>query len=87
MKGDILKGAAQDSDPGMASFAQSAQAQQGAGQNHDRMPSRIPPGAPDDSAGNPVEITAVQKMISATSGSLLTGLLGMFVSIGLDWRS
>ena len=25
----------------------------------------------------PVEITALQKMLSATSGSLLTGLLGM----------
>lgn len=32
------------------------------------------------SAGDePVEITAVQKMVSAISGSLLTGLLGMFI--------
>lgn len=40
-------------------------------QNHDRL-------AHDDVLpSEPVEITAWQKMLSATSGSLLTGLLGM----------
>lgn len=42
-------------------------------------PETVPPGvAPGLSAGDePGEITAVQKMLSAISGSLLTGLLGM----------
>ena len=38
------------------------------GQNHDRLGN-------DDA---PVDITAWQKMLSATSGSLFTGLLGAF---------
>jgi len=37
--------------------------------------------AKGDEAGDPVEITATQKMLSATSGSLLTGLLGMYAEI------
>lgn len=42
------------------------------GQSHDRL------GHDGAMALNePVEITAIQKMLSATSGSLLTGLLGM----------
>jgi hypothetical protein len=34
-----------------------------------------------DGVGEPVEITAIQKMLSATSGSLLTGLLGTSQSL------
>ena len=42
------------------------------GQSHDRL-------GHDGAMAlrEPVEITALQKMLSATSGSLLTGLLGM----------
>ena len=57
----------------MAPFATSVHAH-GAGQNHDIIPDH---GAAADPPSDPVEITAVQKMLSATSGSLLTGLLGM----------
>jgi solute carrier family 25, member 39/40 len=66
----------------MASFVQSAQTPDG--QNHDRpehhhhsaFPTVLPVGS--DSSDEPVEITTLQKMLSATSGSLLTGLLGAF---------
>ena len=49
------------------------------GQSHDRL-------AHDGVAalGEPVEISALQKMLSATSGSLLTGLLGMSSRIGCE---
>lgn len=52
------------------------------GQSHDRFDSNAsqPPAIMASSQGRagaePVEITAVQKMLSATTGSLLTGLLG-----------
>lgn len=42
------------------------------GQSHDRLGHDGPM-----ALNEPVEITAIQKMLSATSGSLLTGLLGM----------
>jgi solute carrier family 25 protein 39/40 len=58
----------------MAPFAASAHTH-GAGQNHDIIPDHR---TPVDPPSDPVEITAVQKMLSATSGSLLTGLLGIF---------
>lgn len=53
-----------------------------AGQNHDRF-SHAPPNATIPPTGDegavppsdPVEITAIQKMLSATSGSLLTGVI------------
>lgn len=60
----------------MSSFTQSTHAA-GVGQNHDRIGHH---GNPSD---DPVEITAVQKMLSATSGSLLTGLLGMSQALPL----
>jgi solute carrier family 25, member 39/40 len=52
------------------------------GHNHDRVHdefSTLPPALPagtDDGVDPATEITAVQRMLSATSGSLLTGLLG-----------
>lgn len=77
----------------MDSFAQNAD-----GQNHDRLahdgslslqamlPTKDEGGGPDH-----VEITAVQKMLSATSGSFLTGLLGrihqFFFRLSLPWDS
>ncbi|AEO66124.1 uncharacterized protein THITE_2154403 [Thermothielavioides terrestris NRRL 8126] len=71
----------------MASLAKSSQAPD-AGQNHDRIASRGPPSDPDDPAGDPVEITAVQKMLSATSGSLLTGLLATPLDVvRVRWQS
>lgn len=54
----------------MASYTHSAHTA-GVGQDHDRIVHH------DDPSADVVEITAVQKMLSATSGSLLTGLLGM----------
>lgn len=60
----------------MASFSRSPETH-GAGQNHDIITSHAASGAPATPPSDPVEITAVQKMLSATSGSLLTGLLGM----------
>jgi len=39
--------------------------------------------AKDAEAEEPVGITAAQKMLSATSGSLLTGLLGMRFDVPL----
>ncbi|KAK4239076.1 hypothetical protein C8A03DRAFT_14509 [Achaetomium macrosporum] len=51
----------------------------GAGQNHDRLA---------DPPSDPVEITAVQKMLSATSGSLLTGLLATPLDVvRVRWQS
>jgi len=53
------------------------------GQNHDRIshdaPLPLPNVLPETGggAGDLVETTAFQKMLSATSGSLLTTLLGM----------
>lgn len=41
------------------------------------MPNTISTTSPDDGSSQLVEITAAQKMLSATSGSLLTALLGM----------
>lgn len=65
-------------------------AQNNGGQNHDRitplddslsLPDMLPTkdngGGGGGSSGGHVEITAAQKMLSATSGSLLTALLGM----------
>ena len=60
----------------MASFARTAPTH-GRGQSHDDPSDRASPAAADDHQPDPVDITAVQKMLSATSGSLLTGLLGM----------
>jgi solute carrier family 25 protein 39/40 len=59
----------------MAPFATSVHAHDAAGQNHDIISDH---GAAADLPSDPVEITAMQKMLSATSGSLLTGLLGMY---------
>jgi solute carrier family 25 protein 39/40 len=59
----------------MASFAKSPDTH-GAGQDHDIITDRVAPGGPADPPDETVEITAIQKMLSATSGSLLTGLLG-----------
>jgi solute carrier family 25 protein 39/40 len=59
----------------MAPFATSVHAHGAAGQNHDIISDH---GAAADLPSDPVEITAMQKMLSATSGSLLTGLLGMY---------
>ncbi|KAK4140295.1 mitochondrial carrier protein MTM1 [Dichotomopilus funicola] len=58
----------------MASFSGSGHAHS-AGQNHDIIANHHHHDTPGDLPPEPVEITAVQKMISATSGSLLTGLL------------
>ncbi|KAK0748254.1 mitochondrial carrier domain-containing protein [Apiosordaria backusii] len=44
-------------------------------QNHDRMAGHASPSVAVDPPSDPVEITTVQKMLSATSGSLITGLL------------
>ncbi len=41
------------------------------------MPNTISTTSPDDGSNELIEITAAQKMLSATSGSLLTALLGM----------
>lgn len=64
----------------MASFAPKT-----SGQNHERfVPDdslNIPSILPDDGDREPVEITAFQKMLSATTGSLLTGILGMSWSL------
>ncbi|KAK4035385.1 mitochondrial carrier protein MTM1 [Parachaetomium inaequale] len=68
----------------MAPFATSTHAH-GAGQNHDIIPDH---GAPADPPSDPVEITAVQKMLSATSGSLLTGLLATPLDVvRVRWQS
>lgn len=66
----------------MTSFAHTHAA---AGQDHDRfahdeslsLPSMLPTEGDMDGTSDPLEITAFQKMLSATTGSLLTGLLGM----------
>lgn len=58
----------------MASFGQD----RAGGQNHDRLDgamANVAPAPRDDVSGEPVGITPVQKMLSATSGSLLTALL------------
>lgn len=78
----------------MAALTQNNEAR---GQNHDRLstthddslalPDMLPAGDDGGSSRAPVEITAVQKMLSATSGSLLTGLLGMSSHHGLRARS
>ncbi|KAK4205240.1 mitochondrial carrier domain-containing protein [Triangularia verruculosa] len=44
-------------------------------QNHDRMAGLASPAVAVEPPNDPVEITTVQKMLSATSGSLVTGLL------------
>jgi solute carrier family 25 protein 39/40 len=49
------------------------------------MDRHVPPSAPDDLPSDPADITAVQKMLSATSGSLLTGLLGMASLRSYPW--
>lgn len=62
----------------MTSFAHTAD-----GQNHDRLahddslslPSMLPTEGDMAGTNDPLEITAFQKMLSATTGSLLTGLL------------
>ncbi len=62
------------------------------GQNHDRFSHDASPSPPSMAAsttgegGDPVEITMVQKMLSATSGSLLTGLLGKQPTLALLHR-
>ncbi|KAK3905269.1 mitochondrial carrier protein MTM1 [Staphylotrichum tortipilum] len=58
----------------MASFTASAHTP-AADQNHDSIPNYVAPRTPNDSSADPVDITAWQQMLSATSGSLLTGLL------------
>ncbi|KAL2161573.1 hypothetical protein VTH06DRAFT_8135, partial [Thermothelomyces fergusii] len=63
----------------MAPFAATSAPGQGPVHNHDIIPDRADHRDHADYAdppSDPVEITAVQKMLSATSGSLLTGLLG-----------
>ncbi|GAB1310844.1 Carrier protein, mitochondrial [Madurella fahalii] len=65
----------------MASFTQNAHTA-GVGQGHDRIDHH------DDPSADPVEITAVQKMLSATSGSLLTGLLATPLDVvRVRWQS
>ncbi|KAL2154439.1 hypothetical protein VTH82DRAFT_3115 [Thermothelomyces myriococcoides] len=59
----------------MTSFAATSVPGQGPGHNHDIIPDRADHHDYVDPPSDPVEITAVQKMLSATSGSLLTGLL------------
>ena len=59
----------------MASFTTSAHAP-AADQNHHSLPDYVAPLPPDEPRSEPVDITALQQMLSATSGSLLTGLLG-----------
>ncbi|KAK4157827.1 mitochondrial carrier protein MTM1 [Chaetomidium leptoderma] len=58
----------------MASIAKVAQIHD-AGRERDSIADHVVPGPPDDPPTELVEITAVQKMLSATSGSLMTGLL------------
>ncbi|KAL1836889.1 hypothetical protein VTJ49DRAFT_4531 [Mycothermus thermophilus] len=75
----------------MASFARSPE-MHNAGQNHDIIhDARVasPPGAAlDDSDPEPVDITAWQKMLSATSGSLLTALLATPLDVvRVRWQS
>ncbi|KAK4248487.1 mitochondrial carrier protein MTM1 [Corynascus novoguineensis] len=68
----------------MAPFSTSAQTH-GAGQNHDIIPDHADYADP---SSEPVEITAVQKMLSATSGSLLTGLLATPLDVvRVRWQS
>ncbi|KAL2136267.1 hypothetical protein VTI74DRAFT_4502 [Chaetomium olivicolor] len=71
----------------MTLFAKSAQTQ-GAGQDHDRADNHAQPGAHGEPPSDPVEITALQKMLSATSGSLLTGLLATPLDVvRVRWQS
>ena len=67
----------------MASFTRDADVSS-VGQNHDRIDGLVPPSPahphPHAPPSEPVEITAVQKMLSATSGSLVTALLGAFMA-------
>ncbi|KAK4132297.1 mitochondrial carrier [Trichocladium antarcticum] len=59
----------------MASFARDAHSSRD-GENHDRIDHHVAPAPDHDPPSEPVvEITAVQKMLSATSGSLLTAVL------------
>lgn len=61
------------------------------GQNHDRLnrkdelriPSTIPAGEDVAGGGEPADITPFQKMLSATTGSLITGLTSMHSIFGL----
>ena len=64
----------------MASFTADARTP-AADQNHDSIPNYGAPIPPDDPRAEPVDITALQQMLSATSGSLLTGLLGASLAI------
>jgi solute carrier family 25 protein 39/40 len=59
----------------MAPFTTSMHAHGAAGQSHDIISDH---GAATALPSEAVEITAMQKMLSATSGSLLTGLLGTY---------
>ncbi|KAH6650260.1 mitochondrial carrier domain-containing protein [Chaetomium tenue] len=69
----------------MAPFATSVHAHGAAGQNHDIISDH---GAAADLPNEAVEITAVQKMLSATSGSLLTGLLATPLDVvRVRWQS
>ncbi|KAK4128898.1 mitochondrial carrier [Parathielavia appendiculata] len=71
----------------MASVAHSV-GTQGAGQNHDRAADHVELGAPGDPPSDPFEITAVQKMLSATSGSLFTALLATPLDVvRVRWQS
>lgn len=72
----------------MASFAQNTR-----GQNHDRLAhddslslQDMLPTKDDGGGRDHVEITAGQKMLSATSGSLLTGLLGNIFAAACSHR-
>lgn len=49
------------------------------GQNHDRMQSQEPfmAGSQSSSRGGAVEVTVLQRMSSATLGSLVTAILGI----------
>ncbi|KAH6847470.1 mitochondrial carrier domain-containing protein [Chaetomium sp. MPI-CAGE-AT-0009] len=69
----------------MAPFATNVHAHGAAGQNHDIISDH---GAATDLPSDPVEITAMQKMLSATSGSLLTGLLATPLDVvRVRWQS
>ncbi|AEO53896.1 hypothetical protein MYCTH_2136821 [Thermothelomyces thermophilus ATCC 42464] len=80
----------------MAPFAATSGPGQGPGQNHDIIPGPDRADHHDhhdytdyaDPPSDPAEITAVQKMLSATSGSLLTGLLATPLDVvRVRWQS
>ena len=50
------------------------------GQNHDRIPG-LPPQPMDDAGDDDFEINAMQKMVSAMTGSIMTSLLGTYAPV------